>query len=97
MREWSLVTQLDPAYAKRRGKKQESEFDDAIIEYVPLNTNERAVYIEPHTSGFLYRYLPGYDTDKWLVIPPSSELDSVPLYNTQIAKLTRQLRALDAQ
>jgi tetratricopeptide (TPR) repeat protein len=96
LREWSLVTQLDPAYAKRRGKKQESEFDDAIIEYVPLNTNQRALYIEPHTGGFLYRYLPGYETDKWLVVAPSKDLEPVPGLNGQIAKLTRQLRSLDS-
>jgi len=95
LREWSLVTQLDPAYAKRRGKKQESEYDDAIIEYIPLNVTERALFIKPHTAEYLYRYLPGYETDKWLIVAPSPELEPVIKLNSQIAKINRQLNSLD--
>jgi tetratricopeptide (TPR) repeat protein len=97
MREWQLVTQLDPAYAKRRGKKQQTEYDDAIIEYIPLNTNERALFIEPHTPGYMYRYLPGYETDKWMTVAPIDNLEKVVSLNVQIDKVNRQLRALDLE
>jgi tetratricopeptide (TPR) repeat protein len=97
MREWQMVTQLDPAYAKRRGKKQESEYDDAIIEYIPLYVTERAFFCKPHTAEFLYRFLPGYETDKWLVVAPCPELEPIAALRTQFAKFNRQLRALDMQ
>lgn len=80
MREWGLVSKIDPAYANRRGKRLQSEYDDAQIAFVPFSVPERAAPIPPKTAGFLPRYVAGYDTEEWdliLVDPALSRLSDL--------------------
>ncbi len=88
MREWGLVSQIDPAYARRRGKRQQSEFDDSQIALVPFSVPERAASIPPKTGPYLPRYLAGYDTEEWDLILNDPAL-------ARLSELRRELRRLD--
>ena len=88
MKEWGLVSQIDPAYANRRGKRIQSEYDDSQIALVPFSVPERAVPIPPKTAGYLPRYLAGYDTEEWDLILGDPAL-------VRLSELRRELRRLD--
>ena len=88
MREWGLVSQIDPAYARRRGKRQQSEFDDSQIALVPFSVPERAASIRPRTSPYLPRFLAGYDTEEWDLILNDPNL-------VRLSEMRRELRRLD--
>ena len=88
MREWGAVSKLDPAYANRRGKRLQSEYDDSQIALVPFSVPERAAAIPPKTAGFLPHYLPGYDTEEWELILPDPDL-------ARVSDLRRDLRRVD--
>ncbi len=88
MKEWGLVSKLDPAYANRRGKRLQSEYDDSQIAFVPFSVPDRAAPIAPKTAGFLPRYVPGYDTEEWDLILSDPAL-------SRLSDLRRELRHVD--
>ena len=88
MKEWGLVSKLDPAYANRRGKRLQSEYDDSQIAFVPFSVPDRAAPIAPKTAGFLPRYVPGYDTEEWDLIFSDPAL-------SHLSDMQRELRHVD--
>ncbi len=88
MKEWGLVSKIDPAYANRRGKRLQSEYDDSQIAFVPFSVPDRAAPIAPKTAGFLPRYVPGYDTEEWDLILSDPAL-------SRLSDLRRDLRQVD--
>ena len=88
MKEWGLVSKLDPAYANRRGKRLQSEYDDSQIAFVPFSVPDRAAPIAPKTAGFLPRFVPGYDTDEWDLILSDPVL-------SRLSDMRRELRHVD--
>lgn len=94
MTEWTLVTRLDPGYARRRARVQQSEFDETIVEYVPLDTAVRAMSLPIKTAGYLYQYVPGYDTDEWNLVLNDPSLIPVPEQIRQVRHLERLVNSL---
>ena len=94
MREWGLVSQIDPAYARRRGKRQQSEFDDSQISLVPFSVPQRAAPIPPKTAGYLPRFLAGYDTEEWDLILSDPALVRLSEMRREAKKLDRDVNAL---
>ncbi|MGI4789180.1 MAG: tetratricopeptide repeat protein [Janthinobacterium lividum] len=88
MKEWGQVSKIDPAYANRRGKRIQSEYDDSQIALVPFSVPDCAVPIPPKTAAYLPHYLPGYDTEEWDLILTDPAL-------TRLSELRRELRRLD--
>ena len=88
MSEWSLVSKIDPAYANRRGKRLQSEFDDSQVALVPFSVPERAMPIPPKTAGYLPHFVPGYDTEEWDLILSDPGL-------ARLADLQRESRRVD--
>ncbi len=88
MKEWGHVSKIDPAYANRRGKRLQSEYDDSQIALVPFSVPERALPIPPKTAGFLPHYLAGYDTEEWDLIFTDPAL-------AHLSDLRRDLRRVD--
>lgn len=96
MREWTLVTKLDSNYARRRGAAQQSEFDETVVEYVPIDTAARALPNPVKTPDYLFRYVFGYDLDDWNLILGDPALAAIPDLARQARRLERQLNALQA-
>ena len=88
MREWGIVTKLDPAYARRRGTRQQSEFDESNLALVPLSVLARAASLPAKTGPYLPRFLSGYDTEEWDLILSDPDL-------AHLSKMRRELRHLD--
>ena len=88
MKEWGHVSKIDPAYANRRGKRLQSEYDDSQIALVPFSVPERALPIPPKTAGFLPHYLAGYGTEEWDLIYSDPAL-------ARFADLRRDLRRVN--
>ena len=88
MKEWGLVSKIDPAYANRRGKRLQSEYDDSQIAFVPFSVPDRAAPIAPKTASFLPHFVPGYDTDDWDLILSDPAL-------SRLSDLRRELRHVD--
>ena len=88
MKEWGLVSKIDPAYANRRGKRLQSEYDDSQIAFVPFSVPDRAAPIAPKTASFLPCFVPGYDTDEWDLILSDPAL-------SRLSDLRRELRQVD--
>jgi tetratricopeptide (TPR) repeat protein len=88
MKEWGAVSRLDPAYANRRGKRIQSEYDDSQIALVPFSVPERATPIPPKTAGYLPHYLAGYETEEWDLILTDPAL-------AHLADLRREIRRVD--
>jgi tetratricopeptide (TPR) repeat protein len=88
MKEWGAVSKIDPAYANRRGKRIQSEYDDSQIALVPFSVPERAISIAPKTADYLPRYLAGYDTEEWDLILTDPAL-------SHLSDLRREMRHLD--
>ena len=88
------VTQIDPLYARRRGKAVQSEFDDSQVDYVPLNIPQRALMPPLKTADYQYRFLWGYDADDWEMIISDPSLAPLPQLYRQARSLERNLRAL---
>ncbi len=88
MKEWGHVSKIDPAYANRRGKRLQSEYDDSQIAFVPFSVPGRALPIPPKTAGFLPRYVAGYDTEEWDLILNDPAL-------TRLSDLRLELRPVD--
>ena len=93
MSEWGLVSKIDPAYANRRGKRLQSEYDDSQIAFVPFSVPERAMPIPPKTAGFLPRYLSGYDTEEWDLILTDPALARLSALRRELPSIERTLAA----
>ncbi len=93
MSEWGLVSKIDPAYANRRGKRLQSEYDDSQIAFVPFSVPERAVPIAPQTAGFLPHYVSGYDTEEWNLIIADPALSRLSESRRELRRLDRALAA----
>ena len=78
MEEWGAVTQIDPLYARRRGKAVQSEFDDSQVDYVPLNIPQRALRPSLKTADYQYSFLWSYDSDEWEMIIGDPALAPLP-------------------
>jgi tetratricopeptide (TPR) repeat protein len=74
MREWQLVTQISKQYALMRAKKQQSEYDDSTIDFVPLYIAERARFTDPKAPDFEVPFVPGYETARWELIIGDDEI-----------------------
>ena len=94
MHEWGMVSQIDPAYARRRGKRQQSEFDDTQIALVSFSVPERAAPIPPKTAGYLPRFLAGYDTEEWDLMLNDPSLIRLAEMRREAKKLDRDVNAL---
>ena len=94
MREWGVVSQINPAYASRRGKRMQSEFDDSQIALVPFHVADRAVPIPPKTGAFLPRFLAGYDTDEWDLLLSDPALARLLEMRREVRRLEREVAAL---
>ena len=93
MSEWGQVSKIDPAYANRRGKRLQSEYDDSQIAFVPFSVPERAVPVAPQTAGFLPRYVSGYDTEEWDLIITDPALIRLSESRRELRRLDRSLAA----
>ena len=94
MAEWRAVAQINAEYARSRGKRQQTEFDEASMEFLPLYVNERTVHAVPASSDFMYAVLPGYGVDTWVPIVTDEDLKPIPDLKFQQARLQRSLRSL---
>lgn len=94
MKEWTMVTKLDPHYARRRGKSQQSEFDETVVEFVPIDTAARAMAVPVQTPDYLSRYVFGYDLDEWVLVLSDPTLAAVPEMIRQSHHLERLLNSL---
>jgi tetratricopeptide (TPR) repeat protein len=94
MTEWTLVTRIDPAYARRRGKTQQSEYDDTMIAFVPIDIAVRAIALPAKTSDYLTRYVHSYDVDEWVLIFRETLLESLPALIRESRRLERLLNSL---
>ncbi len=93
MKEWGLVSKIDPAYANRRGKRLQSEYDDSQIAFVPFSVPERALPIPPKTAGYLPRYVPGYGTEEWDLILNDPQLAKLSDLRLELRSVDRALAA----
>ncbi|MEO7718097.1 MAG: tetratricopeptide repeat protein [Capsulimonas sp.] len=94
MKEWAIVSKLDPNYARKREKQQQSEFDDTAVTFVSLNLIERAATIKPRTADYVYQLAAGYDTDRWSLMISDDALKDIPELDRQSRQLERSLQAL---
>ncbi len=90
MREWGQVSQIDPAYANRRGKRIQSEYDDSQVAMVPFSVPARASHIAPRTGPYQPLFLPSYDTDEWDLVLSDPAL-------TRLAEMRREARRLERE
>ncbi len=94
MQEWGHVSRLDPGYARRRGQKQQTEFDETQVNFVALNSRERALSLPPKSPDYLAQYAFSYDLDDWELIISNPALAPLP----QLLRQARQLeRAANLQ
>ncbi|HEY3330565.1 MAG TPA: tetratricopeptide repeat protein [Capsulimonadaceae bacterium] len=94
MQEWQKVAKLNAAYYKNRSSKQESEFDESAVDYVNINTMERAVHSAPGTGDFMYAILPGYGVDRWEHLINDEDMAQIPAAKQQLERSHRLLRSL---
>lgn len=94
MMEWSTVTRLDPEYAKKRGKLQQSVFDESAVSFFTINLAERAASYPLRTGPFLYKVDGGYDTEDWELVLEDEGLARVPSIAKEADHFERKLRAL---
>ena len=94
MQEWTVVTKLDPAYARRRGTRQQSEFDDSHLALVPLSVPARAVPLAARTGPYLPGFMAGYDAEEWDLILSDPALLRLSEMRREMRRLDRDLAAL---
>jgi len=92
--EWSLVTKLDPSYARRRQKVMQSEFDESAITFAELDIRERSERVPPKTADYLYKLSPGYGTEEWSFIIDDARLTDIPDLSQKSRYMERKLKAL---
>ena len=93
MREWGIVTRINKQYAMMRAKKQQSEYDDASIVYVPLFTAERAIYTSPKVPDFIMNFVPSYSASRLDLIIDNPELVRLSELRVNLARVDRKIRA----
>lgn len=96
MQAWATVSKLNPLYAQKRGKAQQTEFDETQVAFVPIDIPKRALPIMPRTGEYLHRLLPGYDTDEWELVLSDPALAPVPEMRREARQLERHLHALQS-
>ncbi len=89
MQEWGHVSRLDPGYARRRGQKQQTEFDETQVNFVALNPRERALSVPPKTPDYQAQYAFSYDLDEWELIISNPALAPLPQQLRQARQLER--------
>ncbi len=89
MQEWGHVSRLDPGYARRRGQKQQTEFDETQVNFVALNSRERALSLPPKTPDYQAQYAFSYDLDDWELIISNPLLAPLPQQIRQARQLER--------
>lgn len=89
MKEWAHVSRLDPGYARRRGQKQQTEFDETQVSFVALNAESRALPLPPKTPDYLTQYAFSYDLDDWELIITNPALAPLPQQLRQMHQLER--------
>lgn len=89
MQEWGHVSRLDPGYARRRGQKQQTEFDETQVNFVALNPRERALSLPPKTPDYQAQYAFSYDLDDWELILSNPALAPLPQQLRQVRQLER--------
>jgi hypothetical protein len=94
MTEWKNVAHLSADYFKTRSSKQQSEYDESAVDYVPMTVTERAVHSAPSTGEFMFATLPGFSVDNWEHLVSDPDLAAIPTLQEQHARVSRSLRAL---
>ncbi len=94
MREWTEVTRVNAQYARRRGTKQQKEFDDTSIDYMPIYISERALYTQPKIPDYLAPYVPGYATAHYELMINDENLSKLETLKNQQSKIDRSIRSL---
>jgi len=89
MQEWGHVSRLDPGYARRRGQKQQTEFDETQVNFVALDPIERALSLPPKTPDYQAQYAFSYDLDDWELIISNPALAPLPQQLRQARQLER--------
>ncbi len=89
MQEWGHVSRLDPGYARRRGQKQQTEFDETQVNFVALSPRERALSLPPKTPDYQAQYAFSYDLDDWDLIISNPALAPLPQQLRQARQLER--------
>lgn len=89
MQEWGHVSRLDPGYARRRGQKQQTEFDETQVNFVALDPSDRALSLPPKTPDYLAQYAFSYDLDEWDLIISNPALAPLPQQMRQARQLER--------
>lgn len=92
--EWTMVTRIDPDYARRRGKSQQTEFDDTMIAYIPIDVAVRAMPLPAKTAGYLTRYVPSYDIEEMDLVIGEENLQSIPEMTREAHRLERLIHSL---
>ena len=93
MEEWALVTRLDPVYARKRGAKQQSEFDDSAVQFQHLNVTERTEEIPSPIPDALYELSSGYGYDTWDIMTKDHDIAAIPQLQATVWDLERRLHA----
>jgi superkiller protein 3 len=96
MKEWMIVSKLNPAYYRSRGAKQQSEYDESALDFAPLDVSSRAQHIQPGTGSFMYAPLPGYEFCKWEMEYSDLNLQELAKLKGQHDEIERSLRAWSA-
>lgn len=94
MHEWSMVSNLDAEYAKRRGHLMQTVFDEAAVQFVSLKVSERVSRHPFLTADYAYRLAPSYDADSWEYMLRDEDLKQVPKWTSEADRLGRALKAL---
>jgi hypothetical protein len=93
--EWTMISRLDPEYAKKRGElSMNTVFDESAINFVEMRSWERISMMPLKTPGYLHRLSPGYDTEDWDLIIEDKQLAAVPSMVREAEEIERNLRSL---
>jgi tetratricopeptide (TPR) repeat protein len=93
MREWGIVTRINKQYALMRAKKQQSEYDDTSMAYIPLFAQERAVYTAPKVPDYIMNFVPSYSATQLNLILDKPDLEKLSQLREQLARTDRRIRA----
>ncbi len=94
VREWRMVSEISLEYARRRGAKQQTEYDDSIVDFVPLDFRTRALHTTPRLPNFLVPFVPGYRTGQWELVITNPDVLRLEQLKSQSESLDRSLRAM---
>ena len=94
VREWRMVSEISLEYARRRGAKQQTEYDDSIVDFIPLDFRKRALHTTPRLPDFLVPFVPGYHTAGWELVIDNPQVRRLELLKCQSDIIDRSLRAM---